>query len=926
MSWPYFSVPILSIFINTILIFFYIKRIYNKHEKLKNQTKNVDNKSYSDNNNSAYENLKFNLSSYFLEDDNKILVLNPLNNSNKLKAITKDDNSNLEILNSKNNNMNQESLKELSIKNNKDNKSITEDNFVLYKASNPASSLDKMLFLWTVIGCIIAISWLINIILFPKARLLKTRCVTCFFYSLITIFLFVFEWTFFVCCMINFRSVILNPMDERSFASRLKLYVFSCLIVSLVYTTTVFLSGIYGVSPMLTCFIKNNYVNDATKINATYFILGVPIIYIIYFIYIFINIFRLRKIIVNIDVKISAYKLLIYGIILIISYFPTIFLYLVTINKEISSPSFYSWLSYYCSLTNISVNLITGIGRALEYISPISLKNYIKDNAIIEKELFDNINKNSDNYFGKPSISLEDNIAKSDSNYTIRSCNFNSNYNSDSNNFLNVPVSSKFNYKNSLLNIKSNQILDNFLRDSVLAIIFTLNKSIYEVETINKCYMNKYIFENREFCFDTLKNPELIGNLIFSDQSYLEALKKYPITVNIIEHSPKLFKKLRDIDKVSEVNIISSLLTANVSSIKTGKGKSGALFLPTLDNQYIIKTMEEEDYNTIMSDSFMTYYLMHIDTYSEESLICRFYGIYTIKSEGNSKPFRLILMRNAMGPFKKLIRNTYDLKGSTMNREVNMNKSKKFSIESYFEVKKDVNFNKEIENMCLTNKKKFLDTIKNDAYFFEDLKIMDYSLFIFQIKYTDDVIFKLKDDNLFSNYSKYFFESDSNMLVSNVTSRKFDNSEDNSEKNDKDSDLEDDKDDQTINREIIKDEKLDNNKFSNTISSYQSSNLDSINNKKNSGKSNKGSNNQINTSNKNLYNYKNNNFKSFRRKTNINNEKTGYIIMIIDYLQKYTLNKQLEKNLKGVLKKGIASSAPPDEYCIRFINYCDQIS
>ena len=98
--------------------------------------------------------------------------------------------------------------------------------------------------------------------------------------------------------------------------------------------------------------------------------------------------------------------------------------------------------------------------------------------------------------------------------------------------------------------------------------------------------------------------------------------------------------------------------------------------------------MEEEDFNTIMSDSFLTYYLMHLECYSEESIISRFYGIYTIKSDGGSKPFRLILMRNAMGPFKKQIRATYDLKGSTMNREVNIANTNKFSVESYFEVKK----------------------------------------------------------------------------------------------------------------------------------------------------------------------------------------------------------------------------------------------
>ena len=59
----------------------------------------------------------------------------------------------------------------------------------------------------------------------------------------------------------------------------------------------------------------------------------------------------------------------------------------------------------------------------------------------------------------------------------------------------------------------------------------------------------------------------------------------------------------------------------------------------------------------------------------------------------------------------------------------------------------------------------------------------------------------------------------------------------------------------------------------------------------------------------------------------IDNKKINicYIIKIIYYLQKFTLNKKFEKNFKGIFKTGIASSAPPSEYSKRFLEYCFKI-
>ena len=57
-------------------------------------------------------------------------------------------------------------------------------------------------------------------------------------------------------------------------------------------------------------------------------------------------------------------------------------------------------------------------------------------------------------------------------------------------------------------------------------------------------------------------------------------------------------------------------------------------------------------------------------------------------------------MRNIIGPFKRLITSSYDLKGSTMNREVKIDDKIKGTKAKFF-FKKDLNFNKEIDKMNL---------------------------------------------------------------------------------------------------------------------------------------------------------------------------------------------------------------------------------
>ena len=272
--------------------------------------------------------------------------------------------------------------------------------------------------------------------------------------------------------------------------------------------------------------------------------------------------------------------------------------------------------------------------------------------------------------------------------------------------------------------------------------------------------------------------------------------------------------------------------------------------------------MEEQDYQCLLSESFLTYYSIHLDN-NPDSLICRFYGVFSVYQDNSKFPIRLILMRNLKYCFKRLIRGTYDLKGSTMNRKVVVKCDSK--AQEFTTVKKDLNFDEEIGGLDLKkeDKEKFIQNITDDSTFFEDLGIMDYSLFIFRLEYTDEEMNKFVNSQNFIFYKRYFYQSEEIL-------------------NTRDSGNFDQRGSQILvninhkgSQEIFQEEK--------------NSSASSIN--------------------------------------NLPEYRVGYLIMIIDYLQLYNFNKKMERGFKDFFGgSGIASAAPPNEYSKRFIEYCKIIS
>jgi len=231
------------------------------------------------------------------------------------------------------------------------------------------------------------------------------------------------------------------------------------------------------------------------------------------------------------------------------------------------------------------------------------------------------------------------------------------------------------------------------------------------------------------------------------------------LTIEIEEYAPKVFQKIREFENLTIEQLLLSLNPVNNTTLIKSQGQSSSFFCSTDDNRFIIKTITKAEHEFIINH-FLIYYYNHLTNYPD-SLVCRIYGIFRVNID-NGDPMDIILMRDGRGALKKFIKNIYDLKGSKANREV------KESIDNPKAVRKDLNFDKEIKHLEIEERNKFIESIKNDSEFFEDLNIMDYSLLVIKLELNDSNIndfISFKNSLDFPNYKRHIYQDTSNRNI-----------------------------------------------------------------------------------------------------------------------------------------------------------------
>lgn len=196
------------------------------------------------------------------------------------------------------------------------------------------------------------------------------------------------------------------------------------------------------------------------------------------------------------------------------------------------------------------------------------------------------------------------------------------------------------------------------------------------------------------------------SSIMFSDTDNL--------SLRVKSYEPRVFGELRKRDNISHTSFKRSMMKLYNPGEMTG-GSSGADFYFTSDDKYIckeIKKREEMDVLLKILHSFAQYCEENPHT-----LLPPLYGLYEIFYKG--RKFRVVVMMN-INHTKLKIHKTFDLKGSTVNRESGGGSVLKDT--DFTRMKCGLNFG--------AHREVILKQLEDDTKFLAGHNIMDYSLLV----------------------------------------------------------------------------------------------------------------------------------------------------------------------------------------------------
>ena len=701
---------------------------------------------------------------------------------------------------------------------------------IINKTNRKVSSFEHISFTLSIAETLISLFWFFSLLLYKDTTYMinnnsqiSSGCKTLGFLQTFSYF---FDWILSGCAIYHLRNMILNPINFiLKPLKKIIFYIIISIIISLVVTVISFCINSIGRSPMNSCFLSVDNNEVYKNIIITLFIFS-PIYILVFFA---IQIYTVRsnqlyksdtenKRIFNSYYKYSLINLL------ITSLMPLLFIIDWAHKDPLNENP--KWLFFTITLIICLNPLLLGIFH------------------LREAGLF----KCSSKYKAVHSYSIEN---------------------------IGTPlINAKENKKELNIEKFETTAIKKFVMNIYIAVCYCLEKANLRKE--RECEINQ------ENC-DEINEYNISKNDIMSEPYIIKLDKDILIksredfTISCVEYAPEIFGYLRKLDEVNDEEILSSMLPMNnQTGLKDSEGRGGSFFINSDDNEYSIKTITQHEAELLKGNLLVQ--LAEYLSENNDSIIGRLYGMYKISNKTGlfkENDLYFILMKNVIGSFNENLICKYDLKGSSLNRTVNLGE--------YGEnVMKDNNF-KEVEQVLLVNKtnaNKLKNITTEDANFFAKAEIMDYSLLVAKISLN-----KSEMEDLFGKYHRRQTEIEYFQMAG-------------------------------MKRETIASDSINTSILENT--------QENIKNEKEIEKE------ETDEGIPTIIRYKKNKLKPLKKYffPSLKGD-VLYIIAIIDFFQQYNLNKSLEtkfKMLKTGAKEKEISSVPPDKYKDRFIEFVESIT
>ena len=208
----------------------------------------------------------------------------------------------------------------------------------------------------------------------------------------------------------------------------------------------------------------------------------------------------------------------------------------------------------------------------------------------------------------------------------------------------------------------------------------------------------------------------------------------------ITEYFADKFDELRKNDGITDDIMIKSFSPIkNKSAIdKMGesKGRSGSFFFYSHDRKFIIKTITNEEKETM--DKILVNYYNYMKSFNT-TLITKIYGIYTVVIK-NASSVNVILMQNLFGCSPIHIQRMFDLKGSSVQRKTkNVQKWKKDQVLKDMDYQWLTQVEPKLINFSNEDIQEIKKNMESDVNFLRRLSLMDYSLLFIIVDYPNKI-------------------------------------------------------------------------------------------------------------------------------------------------------------------------------------------
>lgn len=189
------------------------------------------------------------------------------------------------------------------------------------------------------------------------------------------------------------------------------------------------------------------------------------------------------------------------------------------------------------------------------------------------------------------------------------------------------------------------------------------------------------------------------------------------------DYAPWVFRHLRAKFRLDPADYLMSLTSKYILSELGSPGKSGSFFYFSRDYKYIIKTIHHSEHKLLRK--ILPEYYRHVEK-NPNTLISQFYGLHRVKMAYGRK-IHFVVMNNLFPPHRD-IHQTFDLKGSTIGRDLHESDLERNPRATM----KDLNWIRRNRYLlCGPEKRRFfIEQLNRDVALLKRLKIMDYSLLV----------------------------------------------------------------------------------------------------------------------------------------------------------------------------------------------------